>query len=202
MQNRLNFHINTPDFNLNTGVRDSIQVCRSFSSLLSGRAFPPAISDESTSAGRPGLVWATDARSDMKILRLVARLLLGGALIFAGIGHLTVSRVEFQAQVPVWLPFDPDFVVVASGVVEIALGIGLVSAGALVPWSGLAAALFFIAIFPGNINQYVEGISAFGLDTDEARFTRLFFQPVLVVWALWSTGAISYFRERIAAKKS
>ena len=138
----------------------------------------------------------------MKILRLIARLMLGGALIFAGIGHLTVSRVEFQAQVPVWLPFDPDFVVVASGVVEIALGIGLASAGALVSWSGLAAALFFIAIFPGNINQYVEGISAFGLDTDEARFTRLFFQPVLVVWALWSTGAIGYFRERIAAKKS
>lgn len=137
----------------------------------------------------------------MKILRLIARLLLGGALIFAGIGHLTVSRLEFQAQVPVWLPFDPDFVVVASGVVEIALGIGLVSAGALVPWSGLVAALFFIAIFPGNINQYVEGISAFGLDTDEARFTRLFFQPVLVVWALWSTGAIGYFRERIAARK-
>lgn len=138
----------------------------------------------------------------MKILRLIARLMLGGALIFAGIGHLTVSRLEFQAQVPVWLPFDPDFVVVASGVVEIALGIGLASAGTLVPWSGLAAALFFIAIFPGNINQYVEGISAFGLDTDEARFTRLFFQPVLVVWALWSTGAIGYFRERIAAKKS
>jgi uncharacterized membrane protein len=138
----------------------------------------------------------------MKILRLIARLLLGGALIFAGIGHLTVSRVEFQAQVPVWLPLDPDFVVVASGVVEIALGIGLVSAGTLVPWSGLAAALFFIAIFPGNINQYVEGISAFGLDTDEARFTRLFFQPVLVLWALWSTGAIGYFRERIAARKS
>jgi uncharacterized membrane protein len=138
----------------------------------------------------------------MKIVKLVARLLLGGALIFAGIGHLTVSRLEFQAQVPVWLPFDPDFVVVASGVVEIALGIGLASAGASVPWSGLAAALFFIAIFPGNINQYVEGISAFGLDTDEARFTRLFFQPVLVVWALWSTGAIGYFRERISARKS
>ena len=138
----------------------------------------------------------------MKIVKLVARLLLGGALIFAGIGHLTVSRLEFQAQVPVWLPFDPDFVVVASGVVEIALGIGLASAGASVPWSGLAAALFFIAIFPGNINQYVEGISAFGLDTDEARFTRLFFQPVLVVWALWSTGAIGYFRGRIASRKS
>lgn len=130
----------------------------------------------------------------MKILRLIARLGLGGALIYAGIGHLTFSRVEFQAQVPVWLPLDPDFVVVASGVVEIVLGVAIASAGAVVPWAGLAAALFFIAIFPGNINQYVEGISAFGLDSDEARFTRLFFQPVLVVWALWSTGAIGYLR--------
>lgn len=137
----------------------------------------------------------------MRILRLIARLALGGALIFAGIGHLTVSRVEFQAQIPVWLPLDPDFVVVASGVVEILLGIGIASAGVLVPWAGLAAALFFIAIFPGNINQYVEGIDAFGLDTDQARFTRLFFQPVLVVWALWSTGAIRYFRDKISPRK-
>ena len=137
----------------------------------------------------------------MNILRLIARLVLGGALMFAGISHLTFSRAEFQAQVPVWLPLDPDFVVVASGVVEIMLGIGIASVGALVPWAGLAAALFFIAIFPGNINQYVEGISAFGLDTDEARFSRLFFQPILVVWALWSTGAIGYFKEKISSKK-
>ena len=138
----------------------------------------------------------------MKILRLISRLVLGAALVYAGIGHLTFSRAEFQAQVPVWLPLDPDFVVVASGVVEIILGIGIASAGALVPWAGLAAALFFVAIFPGNINQYVEGIDAFGLDTDQARFTRLFFQPVLVVWALWSTGVIGFFRRKLSPSKS
>jgi uncharacterized membrane protein len=138
----------------------------------------------------------------LKILRLIARFLLGGALIYAGIGHLTFSRTEFQAQVPVWLPLDADFVVLASGVVEIMLGIGIASFGAIVPWAGLAAAAFFIAIFPGNINQYVEGISAFGLDTDQARLNRLFFQPVLVVWALWSTGAIGYLKNRIAKRES
>ena len=138
----------------------------------------------------------------MKIVRLVARILLGSALIFAGIGHLTFSRTEFQAQVPVWLPFDPDFVVVASGVVEISLGLGLASFGAVVPWAGLAAAAFFIAIFPGNINQFVEGIDAFGLDTDQARFTRLFFQPVLVLWALWSTCAIGHLRKKWASRES
>lgn len=130
----------------------------------------------------------------MKLVRLVLRLLLGAALIYAGIGHLTFSRQEFQAQVPVWLPLNPDFVVVASGVVEIMLGLGIASSVAVAAWSGLAAALFFIAIFPGNINQYLEGIDAFGLDSDQERLTRLFFQPVLVAWALWSTSAIGLLK--------
>jgi uncharacterized membrane protein len=134
----------------------------------------------------------------MKILKFIARILLGGALVFAGIGHLTTARKAFQAQVPVWLPLDPDFVVVASGVVEIILGLALFSFGLVVRYAGLAAALFFIAIFPGNINQYVEGIDAFGLNTDEARFARLFFQPLLVIWALWSTGAWGLIRSWLA----
>ena len=138
----------------------------------------------------------------MKITKLIARMLLGAALIFAGIGHLTTLRQEFQAQVPVWLPLDPDFVVVASGVVEILLGIGLASWGTVVPFAGLLAAGFFVAIFPGNINQYVEGIDAFGLNTDQARLTRLFFQPVLVVWALWSTSAIGFLRDRLSNRES
>jgi len=132
----------------------------------------------------------------MESLRIAARLLLGLSLIFAGAGHLSFSRKEFQAQVPTWLPLEPDFVVVASGVAEIFLGLGLLAWGRLVPWMGLATAAFFVAIFPGNINQYVEGIDAFGLDSDQARFTRLFFQPVLVLWALWSTRAFSLLRRR------
>jgi uncharacterized membrane protein len=123
-------------------------------------------------------------------------------LIYAGISHLTFSRQEFQAQVPVWLPLDADFVVLASGVVEIMLGIGIASAGAVVPVAGLLAAAFFVAIFPGNINQYVEGISAFGLDTDQARLNRLFFQPVLVIWALWSTSALTYLKTLLKRRES
>ena len=132
----------------------------------------------------------------MKILKFLGRIALGTGLVYAGISHLSFSRLEFTAQVPVWLPVDPDFVVVSSGIVEILLGLGLLSFGRLVPLAGLAAALFFIAIFPGNINQYVEGIDAFGLNTDQARLMRLFFQPVLVLWALWSTSAMSVFTSR------
>ena len=122
------------------------------------------------------------------------RWLLGAALIGAGIGHLTTQRTEFQAQVPSWFPIDEDLVVLASGVVEIALGLALIALPRHRVVVGTIVAAFFVVIFPGNIAQWVEGIDAFGLDTDAKRFARLFFQPVLVVWALGSTCAWRAFR--------
>ena len=126
----------------------------------------------------------------MELIRKGFQVLLGAALIYAGITHLTTNRTEFQAQVPTWVPLSADFVVLASGVVEIALGIALASLQYRRQVGWITAA-FFVAIFPGNISQYVNGIDAFGLDTDQARLTRLFFQPVLVLWALWGTEAFT-----------
>ena len=125
----------------------------------------------------------------MRYLQRFFQILLGVSLAYAGTTHLTTSRQEFQAQVPTWLPLDADFVVIASGIVEILLGIALLTLWTYRRQVGLIVAIFFILIFAGNINQYVNGIDAFGLDTDQARLTRLFFQPVLVAWALWSTDA-------------
>ena len=138
----------------------------------------------------------------MKTTKFLARILLGAALIFAGIGHFTFSRETFQAQVPAWLPLDADLVVLASGVVEISLGLALASLGRHKALVGTATALFFIAIFPGNISQYLTHTDAFGLNTDEARLMRLFFQPLLVLWALWSTGAWAYMKQTLATSKS
>jgi uncharacterized membrane protein len=126
----------------------------------------------------------------LRSLRAVSQVALGVVLVSAGVSHLTVSRVEFQAQVPTWLPLDPDFVVISSGIVEILLGLALITLWPLRKRVGLVTALFFVAIFPGNINQFVNGIDAFGLNSDAARATRLLFQPVLVLWALWSTDAL------------
>ena len=123
------------------------------------------------------------------MIKHIARTLLGAALAYAGITHLTTNRTEFLAQVPTWVPLDADFVVLASGVVEILLGLSLILLIKYQTQIGWITAAFFISIFPGNISQYVNGIDAFGLDTDQARLTRLFFQPLLVLWALWSTGA-------------
>jgi uncharacterized membrane protein len=123
------------------------------------------------------------------LIRKVTQILLGAILIYTGTLHLTTSRMEFQAQVPTWLPFSPDFVVLASGVIEISLGLALISLQRRRE-VGIATALFFIAIFPGNISQFVNHIDAFGLDSDRARGIRLVFQPLLVLWALWSTGVL------------
>lgn len=120
-------------------------------------------------------------------------------MLFAGIAHLTFQRKEFFAQVPSRLPQNPsfmDFVVVSSGVVEILLGLSMIFLVRHKIKVGIVLAIFFVLIFPGNISQYVNGIDAFGLDTDQKRFIRLFFQPVLIFWALWSTDAIAWFVNR------
>jgi uncharacterized membrane protein len=132
----------------------------------------------------------------MSAARTIARVLLGSAMVGAGVLHLTTQRQEFQAQVPGWFPVDEDLTVVASGVVEIALGAAFVALPARRRTVGALLAAFFVAIFPGNVAQYVEGVDAFGLDTDRARLVRLFFQPVLVLWALWAGGWLRRRRAR------
>lgn len=124
------------------------------------------------------------------------RILLGTFMVLAAIGHLSFQRAEFQAQVPDWIPLSKDLVVILSGIVELGLGLSMIF------WKkervnvGIALAIFYVLIFPGNIAQYINKQDAFGLDTDNARLIRLFFQPVLIAWALWSTGAFQYLFKR------
>lgn len=132
----------------------------------------------------------------MTLPRTIARVLLGLVLVLAGTGHLTFARRSFQAQVPPWLPFDADFVVLASGVVEIALGLALLLVRRRRVLVGIVVAAFFVAVFPGNVSQLVTRTPAFGLETDAARAIRLVFQPLLVLWALWSTGVLAAWNAR------
>jgi len=132
----------------------------------------------------------------MKVIARVPQMVLGFALAYAGVGHLTTRRTEFQAQVPSVFADYADFVVLASGVVEIVLGVGLIALWKYRVQIGWLAAAFFVAIFWGNISQYVNGVDAFGLDTDTKRLVRLFFQPLLVAWALLSTGAWGSWRRK------
>ncbi|MFB9078930.1 hypothetical protein ACFFLS_10475 [Flavobacterium procerum] len=129
-------------------------------------------------------------------LQNFVRILLGLFMITAAFGHFTFQRAEFQAQVPDWVPMNKDLVVILSGIVEITLGLAMLFLTRYKVIVGIALAVFYVLIFPGNIAQYLNKTPAFGLDTDQARLIRLFFQPVLIFLTLWSTGAITYFRNR------
>ena len=128
-------------------------------------------------------------------VQTLSRWVLGVALMLAGMGHLTWARTEFLAQVPPWVPLEGDLVVVLSGIVEIVLGGALIALPKYRVALGWITATFFLLIFPGNISQYANQIDAFGLDSDLERGIRLLFQPLLVIWALWSTGAWRAWRE-------
>jgi uncharacterized membrane protein len=136
-------------------------------------------------------------------MKKILQAALGATLAFAGTTHLTVAREEFQAQVPSWFPIDADVVVLVSGVAEISLGLALLSVWKQ-PYRGLvgaAAGAFFVVIFPGNIAQWLEHKDGFGLDTDTKRFVRLFFQPLLVAWALGATDAVRTVRDIAGRRK-
>ncbi|CAD6009022.1 hypothetical protein [Agreia sp. COWG] len=124
--------------------------------------------------------------------RIVGRIALGAILVLAGTSHLSFGREDFRAQVPEFVPLKEDTTVLLSGVAEISLGASLLFAPASLRGKvGWLAATFFTAIFPGNIAQAVHKRDAFGLDTDRKRIIRLFGQPLLIAWALWSTGALA-----------
>jgi len=126
----------------------------------------------------------------------IFRILLAIFMVYAGFSHLTFNRIDFQAQVPDWVLLSKDLVVILSGIVEMVLGLGLAFWKKERVTFGWALALFFVLVFPGNVAQYLDGKDAFGLDSDLARLIRLFFQPVLIAWVLWSAGSWKAWRTR------
>jgi uncharacterized membrane protein len=133
------------------------------------------------------------------IIQNIFRILLGLIMLYIVIAHLSFKRIEFQAQVPTWLATDEgmmDLVVLISGYIEIALGILMILGGKLKVKTGIALGIFYILIFPGNINQYINEIDSLTLDSNHKRLIRLFFQPLLVLWAFWSSGALKYFKNK------
>ncbi|MFD1771042.1 DoxX family protein [Sphingobacterium suaedae] len=126
----------------------------------------------------------------------LCRVILGFFMLFSGIGHLTFGRIHFRAQVPAWILLNVDTVVILSGIVEILLAILVLFFGHRKRWIPWLLAVFFLVVFPGNWAQYVHKRDAFGLNTDAARLIRLFFQPVLMIWALWSMGIIGRYKKQ------
>ena len=73
--------------------------------------------------------WDKNMEIKTTILQNDLRVLLGIIMIYIGLGHLTFSRIEFQAQVPTWITSEEnlmDFVILASGIAEIIFGVLMV----------------------------------------------------------------------------
>ena len=129
------------------------------------------------------------------MIKNLIRITLGAFMLLAGIGHLTYARETFQAQVPDWIPISKDFVVLASGIVEIALGLAMIFLTKQKRKVGMILAIFYVLVFPGNIAQYIQHRDGFGLDTDTKRFVRLLFQPVLIFLSLYSTDVLKRLKK-------
>ena len=117
--------------------------------------------------------------------RTAARWALAALMLTAGAGHFLASD-SFERIVPTWLPFRLALVW-GSGIVEITFAFLLVLFPDQRRVVGRALAVFFVAVFPGNIYQAVAGISTVGLRTPAERWARIAAEPLLIAWALWST---------------
>ncbi|MDO5726581.1 MAG: hypothetical protein Q4Q03_01495 [Bowdeniella nasicola] len=114
--------------------------------------------------------------------------LLAVLLIAAGSAHLVVAPAAFYAQVPPWLPLEPDLVIWASGIVEIILGAAVFALPHHRRVLALIYAGYFCVVWVGNIHQWLAQIDAFGLESDQARLVRVSLQPVLILAALGAAG--------------
>jgi len=116
--------------------------------------------------------------------------LMGALYILAGAMHFVVPDLYAQVIPPIFP--RPLALVFLSGVAEIALGIGVMipRTRRLAAW-GLIALL--VAIFPANVYMATSGVAITGgpafIDTPSqtARWARLPFQAVFVLWAWWYT---------------
>lgn len=137
------------------------------------------------------------------MIRALARWILALALGAIGIVHFVSTR-GFRVVVPDWATkatrLDKDAIVIASGAAEVALAVGLLALPKERRRMGFATAAFFVAVFPGNVHQWRTRRSTPGLDTEARRFGRLFLQPLLVLWAVWSTAEPSPARRRPARR--
>lgn len=133
----------------------------------------------------------TERTTPLGVARVIGRWLLVALLGVAGASHLTWGRRGYRIVVPDWATklttLDKDAIVVASGAVEVLLAGALVALPKERKSIGCLTAAFFVAVFPGNVHQWLTGRSAPLMRTDRSRFVRLLLQPLLVAWALWST---------------
>jgi uncharacterized membrane protein len=131
--------------------------------------------------------------------RTVLRLVLGGVYLLAGIAHLRAPGV-FLSITPAWVP-QPELVIAATGVAEIAGAVSLVVVRPLRRAAAIGLALYAVCVYPANIKHALDAVAAQGPAAWwPYHAPRLAFQPVFVWWALFAGGLIDWPWRRRAAR--
>lgn len=106
-------------------------------------------------------------------------------LVFAGLAHL-LAPTNFELIIPHFLAGQRRLLVTSTGYMELLLAVGI-GIPRLRSTSALVTAVFFVAVFPANIQMALDGGivgAGFPLDSALLSWLRLLLQPALIWWAL------------------
>jgi uncharacterized membrane protein len=122
--------------------------------------------------------------------RAVMRWILATLYTAAGIAHLMAPETLLSIT-PSWVPFAPQ-VIFITGICEIAGSIALVT-GYFRTSAGIAMALYALCVWPANFKHAIDGITIAHISNSWLYHgPRLAFQPVIIWWALYCSGAIDW----------
>ena len=124
-------------------------------------------------------------------MRAALRYSLAAIYVIAGVAHIR-SPAGFVQITPDWVP-APQFVVLVTGLCEIAGAVALAFMPRLRRAAGIGLAAYAVCVFPANINHAINDIAVGGVQMSWwYHGPRLLFQPVAVWWALWVGGVTDW----------
>jgi uncharacterized membrane protein len=116
--------------------------------------------------------------------------LMAAFYIVAGLGHV-LAPDAFLPIVPDFVPL-PREVILVTGMCELAGAVALMTSR-LRQLAGIMLAAYALCVWPANIKHAIEGIHLPPIpDSWWYHGPRLAFQPVLIWWALFCSGAIDW----------
>ena len=122
--------------------------------------------------------------------RTASRWVLAASYCAAGVLHIA-TPAPFLSITPGWVPF-PRTVILATGLCEVAGAAGLLTRRFRCA-AGVALALYAVCVFPANIKHAVDGLPAGQVQLGWwYHAPRLALQPVLVWWALFAGGVVTW----------
>ena len=132
--------------------------------------------------------WLLPVPRGRRSLRDAARVAMALAFVFAGASHV-VMPTPFVQHLPTWVP-ERHALIYLTGLVEVALGLGLLGPRRWQRPVAALIALYLLAVFPSNVYVAVADVAVDGQPGGLYPWLRLPFQALFILWVLWSAHAL------------